>query len=95
VVITDHKNLEYFKTARITNRRQVRWALKIQDIPYKIQYRKGSNNIVADALSRKKDNTEPLPKKTILNVDISWRKAKELEYYTRIDVGFLEEKDGK
>jgi hypothetical protein len=53
------------------------------------------DNVVADALSRKKDNTESLPEKIILNVGISWEKAKELGYYMRIDVGFLEEKDGE
>ena len=28
-IITDHKNLEYFKNAKITNRRQTRWILEI------------------------------------------------------------------
>ena len=35
-IITDHKNLKYFKNAKITNRRQIRWVLKIQDIFYQI-----------------------------------------------------------
>lgn len=37
-VITDHKNLTYFRKIRITNRRQVRWTLKVQDILFKLKY---------------------------------------------------------
>ena len=59
-IITDHKNLTYFQEAKITNRQQARWALERQDVPYHITYRKGEENVVADALLRKEDNTEPL-----------------------------------
>lgn len=94
-MVTDHKNLEYFKMARILNRQQARWALEIQDIPYRIKYRKGIENTVADALLRRKDHTEPLPKRTILNEGISWEKAKTQGYHLRIDVDFLEKGKGR
>jgi RNase H-like domain found in reverse transcriptase len=91
-VITDYKNLEYFKLAKITNRRQARWALEIQDVPYYIEYRTEKENIVVDVLSRRKDNTEPLPDRTILNRNMTWEKAKEKGYHPEIDVGFLEKR---
>lgn len=54
-VIMDHKNLTYFKEVWIMNRRQVRWAFEVQDVPFELKYQKGKDNIVADVLTRKKD----------------------------------------
>lgn len=53
LVLTDHKNLEYFSTTRDLSRRQVRWAEFLGDFNYTILYRPGKNNGAADALSRK------------------------------------------
>lgn len=53
LVLTDHKNLEYFSTTRNLSRRQVRWAEILGDFNYVISYRAGRNNQAADALSRK------------------------------------------
>ena len=53
LVITDHKNLEWFSTVRALTRRQVRWAETLGDYIYKIVYRAGKLNAAADALSRK------------------------------------------
>ena len=48
-VFTDHKNLVYksFNTERV-----MRWRLLIEEFGPKLTYIKGSNNVVADALSR-------------------------------------------
>ena len=54
-IITDYKNLTYFKETRILNRRQTRWVLKIQDILYKLVYRKDNENIFTDVLTKKND----------------------------------------
>jgi transposase InsO family protein len=54
-VITDHKNLIYFTTTKILNRRQVRWSETLSSYNFTIQYRKGSENGRADALSRRAD----------------------------------------
>jgi hypothetical protein len=54
-VFTDHKNLEYFQTTKILNRRQARWAEKLSRFDFKIFYRKGSANERADALSRRSE----------------------------------------
>ena len=53
VVLTDHRNLEYFSTTRNLSRRQVRWAEILSDYNFVIKYRPGSQNAAADALSRR------------------------------------------
>ena len=51
-VFTDHKNLEYFSTARTTSRRHARWTATLAAYDYNIIYRKGSINGKPDALYR-------------------------------------------
>ena len=51
-VNTDHKALEWLNTARFTNSKLERWAMKLQEFDYKVQYIKGETNVVADYLSR-------------------------------------------
>lgn len=51
-VLTDHKNLEYFRTARRLNPRQAWWALFFTCFHFTVTYRPGSKNTKADALSR-------------------------------------------
>src|SRR5690606_12308326 len=55
LVYTDHKNLEYFATTKILNRRQARWAIKLAPFDFKIIYRPGTQNTRADALSRRSE----------------------------------------
>ncbi|KAI2658160.1 Transposon Tf2-6 polyprotein [Labeo rohita] len=52
IILTDHKNLEYLRTARVLNHRQARWALFFTRFNFIINYRPGSQNTKADALSR-------------------------------------------
>ena len=52
-IITDHRNLEYFKSPRFLNRRQLRWLEQLTHYYYEIVYRPGDKNSAADALSRK------------------------------------------
>ena len=54
-VFTDHKNLMSFTTTKVLNRRQVRWSEELSSYNFRIQYRKGSENGRADALSRRSD----------------------------------------
>jgi hypothetical protein len=53
LVFTDHKNLEYFMTTKVLNRRQARWAQELAGVDFKIYYRKGTSNGKPDALSRR------------------------------------------
>jgi hypothetical protein len=54
-IITDHKALEHFTTKRLLNPRQGRWADELANYDFRITYRPGSANIIADALTRKQD----------------------------------------
>jgi len=55
VVFTDHKNLEYFNTTKLLNRRQAHWAEILSQFNFKIVYRPGEKNGKADVLSRQVD----------------------------------------
>ena len=52
IIQTDHKPLAYLQSAKLTNPRLMRWALKIQPFYFHIETITGSNNIGADFLSR-------------------------------------------
>uniref|UniRef100_A0A8C6PPJ8 ribonuclease H n=1 Tax=Nothobranchius furzeri TaxID=105023 RepID=A0A8C6PPJ8_NOTFU len=52
LVWTDHKNLEYVRTAKRLNPRQARWALFFDRFNFNLSFRPGSKNIKPDALSR-------------------------------------------
>ncbi|KAL7723989.1 hypothetical protein ACLKA6_001958 [Drosophila palustris] len=51
-VITDHASLKWLMSQSDLSTRLARWALKLQAYTFEIQHRKGSKNIVPDALSR-------------------------------------------
>jgi hypothetical protein len=51
-VFMDYKNLEYFMTTKVLNRRQAWWAQELAGMDFKIFYRKGTSNGKPDALSR-------------------------------------------
>lgn len=52
-VITDHKNLEYIKSAKRLNQRQAHWSLFFTCFQFTVTYIPGSKNCKADALSRR------------------------------------------
>ncbi len=59
-VLTDHRNLEYIRSAKRLNPRQARWSLFFSRFEFKVTYRPGSKNCKADALSRLHDSSTPL-----------------------------------
>ncbi|KAF8048971.1 hypothetical protein N665_2339s0001 [Sinapis alba] len=53
VIHTDHETLKYFRGQTTLKKRHARWLEFVESFPYVIKYKKGKENIVADALSRR------------------------------------------
>ncbi|WMV30236.1 hypothetical protein MTR67_023621 [Solanum verrucosum] len=53
VIRTDHKSLKHILAQEKLNKRHAKWIEFLENFPYVIQYKKGKDNMVADALSRK------------------------------------------
>lgn len=53
VIHTDHESLKHLKGQHKLNKRHARWVEFLETFPYVIHYKKGKENIVADALSRR------------------------------------------
>jgi len=51
IILSDHKNLTYFRTAQKLNRRQARWSLFLLEFDLKLIHTPGSKMIQSDALS--------------------------------------------
>jgi hypothetical protein len=62
-ILTDYKNLTWFTTIKVLNRRQVRWAEILASYNFQIYYQKGSENGRADTLNRRADYRENSKKK--------------------------------
>ncbi len=55
LIFTDHNPLVFLSRMRNANQRLMRWSLFIQDFNLEICYKKGKDNVLADALSRSFD----------------------------------------
>jgi hypothetical protein len=53
VIKTDHRSLLHLTEQKITSKLQQKALLKLMDLNFTIQYKKGTSNSAADALSRK------------------------------------------
>src|SRR5436190_4917647 len=51
-IITDHRPLVWLNSLKEPNQKLIRWKLKLEEFNYTIEYKKGCQNVVADALSR-------------------------------------------
>jgi hypothetical protein len=57
-VKTDHDSLKYFLEQRLSSEEQQKWVTKILGYDFEIVYKKGKQNVVVDALSRKDEDVE-------------------------------------
>ena len=57
---TYHHSLKYFLEQRLSSPEQNKWLKKMLGYDYEIIYKKGKDNIVADALSRQHEEDESL-----------------------------------
>ena len=55
-ILTDHKNLTYFKTSQDLSRQQAKWHAFIQRFNFTLKYHPGKILIQANALSRRPDH---------------------------------------
>src|ERR1700734_2772882 len=55
IVLSDHKNLTYYREAKKLNRRQARWSLYLSEFDVKLQHIAGTKMVLSDALSRRPD----------------------------------------
>nr|KYP39072.1 Copia protein [Cajanus cajan] len=53
VIDSDHESLKYLRGQGKLNKRHAKWAEYLEQFPYVIKYKKGSTNVVANALSRR------------------------------------------
>ncbi|KAF8090857.1 hypothetical protein N665_0463s0016 [Sinapis alba] len=53
VIYTDHETLKHLRGQTTLKRRHTRWLEFVETFPYVIKYKKGKENVVADALSRR------------------------------------------
>ncbi|KAK3534513.1 hypothetical protein QTP86_016589 [Hemibagrus guttatus] len=83
-VITDHKTLEYIKSAKRLNPRQARWSLFFTRFQFTVTYRPGSKNSKADALSRRHDHPQaefkpdPILPPSIIIAPVTWDLMEEI-----------------
>jgi len=54
-VLSDHKNLTYFRSAQKLNRRQARWSLYLSEFNIKLIHTPGTKMVQSDSLSRRPD----------------------------------------
>ncbi len=78
VVLTDHRDLKYLRSAKRLNPRQARWSLFFTRFNFKVTYRPGSKNSKADTLSRQFDSSlippskEPIIPSNLILAPIKW-----------------------
>jgi len=58
-VFTDHITLQYAQTQSTMSDQMARWMQELADFHFVIVYTKGTDNVVADALSRRPDHHDP------------------------------------
>ena len=71
---TDHNSLKYFLEQKELNERQQKWVSKVQAYDFEIEYVKGKNNVVVDALSSRPASL------SLMSISTDWRSLLFVEY---------------
>lgn len=80
-IVTDHSSLRWLMSQKDLSGRLGRWSLKLQGYDFDIEYRKGSANIVPDALSRLDVDEITIPNETIMSeIDLKSEHFKSEDY---------------
>src|SRR5271168_3851873 len=87
-VKTDHDSLKYFLEQRLSYKEQQKCVTKMLGYDFEIIYKKGKQNVVADALSRKDEDVEALLC-TISNIQPDWIKEAREEWNNEEEVWTL------
>ena len=66
-VRTDHNSLRFFLEQKQLQEGQQKWVSKIQAYDFDIEYVKGKNNVVVNALSRRPATL------SLMSLDMDWR----------------------
>ncbi|XP_044572730.1 uncharacterized protein LOC6503773 isoform X1 [Drosophila ananassae] len=85
-IITDHASLKWLMGQSDLSSRLARWALKLQGFKFKIEHRRGSLNVVPDALSRvNEDEIASIDASHGLLVDVASEHFQGPEYLSLVD----------
>ena len=52
IIHTDHAAIRYLMAKKVAKPRLIKWVLLLQEFDLEIKYKKGSDNVIADHLSR-------------------------------------------
>jgi phage antirepressor YoqD-like protein len=69
----DHNSLRFLMEQKELSERQQKWISKIQAYDFEIEYVKGKNNVVADALSR-------ISTLSLTEISVEWKALLLVEY---------------
>lgn len=72
IIITDHLSLKWLDSIDNPTGRLARWALELQQYQFTVKYRKGNQNVVADALSRQPRETVKIAQSDASPVKCTW-----------------------
>jgi hypothetical protein len=80
VIHSDHESLKYLKGQANLNKRHAKWIEFIESFPYIIKYKKGKDNVIANALSRRYTMLSQLSHKIFIFETIKGLYATDLDF---------------